>query len=206
YVNVIVADKQEHPQYLSIKDAIAHCSKGVRKASKTSKAANSSRTPKKSCTADNVAASSADWRKDRRASNAPNHAGNANRTMTRKWSSIKEARKRTRRTKMKVEQRQEGNEEEDNEDLHSESRKKATRRTCNSRMSDLAHRSFWAPKSEDVRPNISHSSLQAPKSNRPTQHIPQQPTRQDTPDPAHPTALQAPKTEGARLNTFYSIT
>ncbi|SMQ45583.1 unnamed protein product [Zymoseptoria tritici ST99CH_3D7] len=29
YVNVIVADKQEHPQYLSMEDAIAHCSKGV---------------------------------------------------------------------------------------------------------------------------------------------------------------------------------
>jgi xylulose-5-phosphate/fructose-6-phosphate phosphoketolase len=29
YVNVIVADKQVHPQYLSMEDAIAHCSKGV---------------------------------------------------------------------------------------------------------------------------------------------------------------------------------
>ena len=29
YVNVIVADKQEHPQYLSMDDAVAHCTKGL---------------------------------------------------------------------------------------------------------------------------------------------------------------------------------
>jgi xylulose-5-phosphate/fructose-6-phosphate phosphoketolase len=29
YVNVIVADKQVHPQYLNMEDAIAHCSKGL---------------------------------------------------------------------------------------------------------------------------------------------------------------------------------
>lgn len=29
YVNVIVADKQVHPQYLNMEDAVAHCSKGL---------------------------------------------------------------------------------------------------------------------------------------------------------------------------------
>jgi xylulose-5-phosphate/fructose-6-phosphate phosphoketolase len=29
YVNVIVADKQEHLQYLSIEDAVTHCTKGI---------------------------------------------------------------------------------------------------------------------------------------------------------------------------------
>jgi len=29
YVNVIVADKQEHPQYLTMEDAVTHCTKGI---------------------------------------------------------------------------------------------------------------------------------------------------------------------------------
>ena len=29
YVNVIVADKQEHPQYLTMEDAVGHCTKGI---------------------------------------------------------------------------------------------------------------------------------------------------------------------------------
>jgi len=29
YVNVIVADKQEHPQYLPMEDAVTHCTKGI---------------------------------------------------------------------------------------------------------------------------------------------------------------------------------